>query len=140
MRDLLLPPIRRIMEADIPRSNMFSRLQRRPFLATLFLIAVPLFADNNSLSASRPEITGQTRMQMIRLLNAEYAFVRLPFPRGEKGLELKETGEMSPKESELRQQLARYGAAAKPGERVQITNIAVKGNAIRSGIYGKAKK
>ena len=118
---------------------MFSRLQRRPFLAVLFLIALPVFGDN-SLSASRPEITGQTRMQMIRLLNAEYAFVRLPFPRGEKGLELKETGEMSPKDSELRQQLARYGAAAKPGERVQITNVEFKGKAIRFEINGGPKK
>src|SRR4029077_208293 len=99
---------------------MFSRLYRWPFLATLFLLAAPLFADN-FLSASRPEISGQTRMQVIRLLNAEYAFVRQPFPRGENGLEWKETGEMCPKEAEIRQLLARDASAAKPGERVQIT-------------------
>src|SRR5438270_3993404 len=118
---------------------MSSRFYRRPFLATLLLIVTPLLADN-SLSASCPEITGQTRLQVIRLLNAEYAFVRLPLPHGKKGLQLKETGELSPKDAQLRQLLARYGAAAKPGERVQITDVQFKGKAILFEINGGPKK
>lgn len=75
-------------------------------------------------------------MQMIRLLNAEYVFVRKPFPIGEKGLVIKESGDISPNETQLRQLLARYGSVAKPGERVQITNVEIKNKGILFEING----
>ncbi len=77
---------------------------------------------------------------MIRLLNAEFVFVHKPFPIGEKGLVLKDTGELAPNEMQLRTLLAKYGWAAKPGERVQITNVEIKPKAIFFEINGGGKK
>src|SRR5438874_342022 len=126
--DLLLVAIRGIIGRTIPGSLMrFTPLCR--FILVSTLLVLPVFGDGTF--SSRPAISGETRMQLIRILNAEYVFVRKPFPLGQKGLVMKEeSGDISPNDMQLRQLLARYGSVAKPGERVQITNVEIKNKAI----------
>jgi hypothetical protein len=81
-------------------------------------------------------MTKETRMQMIRLLNAEYAWVRKSFPRGDKGLTLKSDGALSPSERDVYMQVVQKGAVARPGERVQITNVEFKGKKVVFEING----
>src|SRR5438270_13781490 len=103
--DLLLVAIRGIIGKAILGSSMrFTQLCRLT-VATILLV-LPAFGDG-ALS-SRPGISGETRMQLIRIINAEYVFVRKAFPLGQKGLVMKESGEISPNDTQLRQLLARY--------------------------------
>ena len=47
-----------------------------------------------------PKITKQTRMELIRLVNAELVYVRSPFPMGRDGLKLRD-GVVTPSGAEL---------------------------------------
>jgi hypothetical protein len=100
----------------------------RSTLAILALLigATPLLADNQSASSAR-EMTTQTRVTLIRDLNAERVFVRRPFPLGQKGLTIKD-GKVSPSEEEVQRMIAGYGPALKPGDSARITGIRFRGN------------
>jgi hypothetical protein len=105
----------------------------RVFIGIL-LLAIGAAADDAPavppIPANAPAMTRQTRMQMIRLLNAEFAFTHLPLPRGEKGLILKPNGQILPAGQELHMLLAKQGQAARAGDRVQITNIDIKDKSV----------
>ena len=70
----------------------------RSALAILAMLigATPLLADNRRAS-STPEMTEETRMTVIRDLNAEMVYIRRPFPLGHGGLTIK-NGKVSPSE------------------------------------------
>lgn len=112
-----------------------------PALIVTVLVATILsFADSKSSPAAKNEpMTKETRMLVIRSLNAELAFVRKPFPMGLKGLTIKD-GVVTPGDDELRMLIAQYGLAAKPGDRARITDIDIKGDRIRLEINGGPKK
>lgn len=99
----------------------------RSTLAILAMLigATPLLADNRG--ASSAEMTPQTRITVIRGLNAEMVFVRRPFPLGQRGLTIKD-GKVSPSEEEVQRMIAGYGPAVKPGDRAHITGIKFKGS------------
>ncbi len=82
----------------------------------------------------------RTRVEMIRLLSAEYAYAKMALPMGEKGLVLKVDGEFSPHGSELNQALVQQGTAAHLGERIQITNVEFKGHNILFEVNGGPRK
>jgi hypothetical protein len=90
--------------------------------------------------AGRPEISKETRMQLIRLVSAEYAFTQVPLPMGDKGLTLKSDGTLEPSGQGLARLIATRGAAARPGERVQISSIEIKDKSIVLEINGGPKK
>lgn len=81
-----------------------------------------------------------TRYQLIRLLNAEWIFVRKPFPQGETGLTMNSKGEITPEGSKLVQLVATKGPAARPGERAQITNVEFRDNSFLIEINGGPRK
>lgn len=115
----------------------------RNFDRSIFLKLAIVLISLGSLAAAdqtAPKISGKSRMELMRVMNAEFAYARASFPRGEKGLVLKADGKMTPEPLELRSLLATYGPAARPGERVQITNIEIKDNAIIFEINGGPKK
>lgn len=85
-------------------------------------------------------MSADTRYQLIRLLNAEWVFVRKPFPQGETGLTMNAKGEISPTGQKLVQLVASKGPAARPGERAQITNVEFRDNAIVFEINGGPRK
>src|SRR5689334_4801804 len=94
-------------------------------VSILLLVSLPAFADASDLK-SRPPMTKQTRLQVIRLLEAETAFTRKIFPQGEKGLVIDTSGKIKPDGQELTMMVANQGVAARPGERVKITSVEIK--------------
>ncbi len=116
---------------------------KRSYLAILVLLlaASICFADNppQKKQFSSERMTKETRMLVIRSLNAEFVFVRKPFPMGQTGLTIKD-GVVSPAEQQLEMLVAQYGMAAKPGDRAKITNIEIKDNRIHIEINGGPKK
>ena len=101
-------------------------LRSTTLLLITTLAAVSLWADKADKNAN-PKMTSQTRMQMIRGLNAELVFARRSFPVGQKGLTLK-NGKLAPSAEEVDRMVATYGPALKPGDRARITQVRFKGD------------
>jgi hypothetical protein len=89
---------------------------------------------------TRHPISEATRMQLIQIINAEFVRVRKTFPIGEKSITLSSEGEIKPSDGRLHQLAMAYGAAAKVGDRVQITNISFKEKGVYLEINGGPKK
>ncbi len=93
------------------------------------LIGATLLLADNPRASSTPEMTEETRMTVIRDLNAELVYIRRPFPLGRRGLTIKD-GKVSPSEEEVARMIAGYGPSVKPGDRANITGIKFKGNSV----------
>jgi hypothetical protein len=89
---------------------------------------------------SRPVLTDGTRMQLIRVMDAEFAHVRKYFPVGDKSMLIAPDGQIKPEDATLFRMAQTYGAAAKIGDRVQITNIVFHEKSIYLEINGGPKK
>jgi hypothetical protein len=102
---------------------------------------LPVSADDTKSQANAPsdKMTPQNRLQVMRDLTAERVYVRLPFPLGERGLEIK-NGVVTPTDQQVASLIAEHGLAAKPGDRVIITNVIVKEKSIVLEINGGPKK
>lgn len=88
----------------------------------------------------RPKISDGTRMQLISLMDAEFAHTRKYFPLGDKSLVINPEGLVSPGDAALFQQIQTRGAAAKIGDRVQITNIVFHEKSISLQLNGGPKR
>jgi len=77
----------------------------------------------------------QTRYEVIRDFEMQLVYARTAFPMGSKGLQLK-NGATTPAGEELRQALALYGPAIKPGDPVQISLVQIKADHIHFEING----
>jgi len=109
-------------------------------LAALFLTCVAVAvgsAQNPSgqKTDSPPPLSRQTRLDLIRLFDAELVFIRTPFPMGRKGLTLKD-GVISPSSTDLQAMIATWGPAVKPGDQARISAIEIKGDRIHFEING----
>lgn len=108
-------------------------------LAALLLVGLLVSADDKK-SPAAPKMDEVTRMQLIRAMNAEIVYIRRAFPMGYKGLVIK-NGQVTPNDDEVRNMVALYGPAVKPGDQARITNIQFKGdNKIVFEINGGPKK
>ena len=76
------------------------------------------------------------KLDLVRALNAEFAFTKKAIPMGEKGLVLPANGTLQPDDTELRHRLAINGTAAAVGARVQITDVEITDKAIRLDLNG----
>src|ERR1700746_3541959 len=92
-------------------------------------------APSNGASANVPHMSKQTRMELVRLLNAELVYVRSPFPMGKDGLKL-HNGVVTPSGPELQQLISMWGPAAKPGDASRITDVVFKDNYVHVEING----
>ncbi len=101
-------------------------------LTTLLLTALGLANDSQP---RKPEMSRQTRMDLIRAFNAELIYIRTTFPTGNKGLTLKD-GKITPSGSDLDKALAIWGPAMKPGEQAMITGIRLKNDRIHFELNG----
>ena len=113
-----------------------------PFLATaVLLLALPVFSDDAKTPHATPpeKMTPQTRLLVIRDLTAEHCFARHLFPMGGKGLQLK-NGVVTPGDQQLDRVIGEKGLAAKPGDRVVISNVIVKEKSIVLEINGGPNK
>ncbi len=110
--------------------------------ATAFLaLTISAFADDAKAPPKLPSerMTPQTRLLVIRDLTAERVFARRLFPIGEKGLQIK-NGVVTPSDAKVVALASENGAAARPGDRVVISNVVIKENAIVLEINGGPKK
>jgi len=108
------------------------------FLCTLLAVASASDqqpAGVKSQNGKAPGMSKQTRMDLIRLVNAELVYVRSPFPMGKDGLKLR-NGMVTPSGADLAQLMAMWGPAAKNGDAVRITNVVFKDNMIHVEING----
>jgi hypothetical protein len=88
----------------------------------------------------RSKMSDATRLEIIQVLNAELVHVRKTFPLGFKDITLTPDGKIKPEDSRLYQLAQSYGAAAKVGDRVQITNIVFREKSVYLEINGGPKK
>jgi hypothetical protein len=89
---------------------------------------------------SREALNNGTKMELIRLVEAEFAHTRKYFPVGEKNLIIEPDGTIKPDDAALYRTSQTIGAAAKIGDRVQITNISFRDKSIYLEINGGPKK
>jgi hypothetical protein len=96
-------------------------------------------SDQNSASqkpnSPPPRLSGQTRVELIRLFQSELVFIRTAFPMGRRGLTLKD-GVISPSGPELQSMMATWGPAVKPGDQARISAMEIKSDRIRFEING----
>jgi hypothetical protein len=88
----------------------------------------------------RQNLTDGTRMQLIRVMDAEFVHVRKNFPVGEKNMAIAPDGMVKPGDAQLYRMAQTYGAAARIGDRVQITKIVFHEKSIYFEINGGPKK
>jgi len=85
---------------------------------------------------SKTEMDPKTRLELIRLMQAEQGFAMRPFPRGHKGLTLAANGKLEPAGEEYVAMATSEGLSAKPGDRLVLTDIKVEHSKIIFGING----
>jgi hypothetical protein len=88
----------------------------------------------------RAKLNDGTKMQLIQLMDAEFARVRKYFPLGDKSLVIDPQGRVSPADADLFLQIQSRGAAANVGDRVQITNVVFREKTIYLELNGGPKK
>jgi hypothetical protein len=106
-----------------------------PALLLISVVTVVCLGEDKKPSDNAPEMSKQTRMDLIRAFNAELIYIRTTFPIGAKGLQLKD-GKITPSGSDLDHMIAMFGPAVKPGEQAMITDIRVKNDRIHFEING----
>jgi hypothetical protein len=74
---------------------------------------------------TKTELDPKTRLELIRLMEAEQGFAMRPFPRGHKGLTLAANGKLEPAGEEYVALATSEGLSAKPGDRVVLTDIKI---------------
>ena len=111
--------------------------------AGILLLAIPALGTDTSGSKNdaqgQTKMTSQTRILVIRSLQAEHVFAKTMFPMGTKGLRVKD-GKISPDEAGVQQLIAEEGMAAKPGDKIVISNVFVKDKSITLELNGGARK
>ncbi len=149
----------RIVDSEANRgTQMFSRVTRSLALSLVlapgtFLAgqAAQNFTDQPAASSipqsrpvlnldKRPKLSDGTKLQLIQIINAEFVRVRKTFPLGYKDVTLTPDGKVKPEDSRLYQLAMTTGAAAKVGDRVQITNIVFHDKSVYLEINGGPKK
>jgi len=74
---------------------------------------------------TKSELDPKTRLELIRLIQAEQGFAMRPFPRGHKGLTLAANGKLEPAGEEYVAMATTEGLCAKPGDRVVLTDVKI---------------
>jgi hypothetical protein len=93
------------------------------------------------VALSSQHLTNQGHMLLLRGLQAEFVFLRRTFPFSEVGLTLKaNTNQVGPDPQAVQREIATHGAAARPGDRGQITDVVIKDHTIVFELNGGPKK
>jgi len=74
---------------------------------------------------TKSELDPKTRLELIRLMQAEQGFAMRPLPRGHKGLTLEANGKLEPAGEPYLNMVTSQGISAKPGDRVVITDVKI---------------
>jgi hypothetical protein len=78
----------------------------------------------------KSELDAKTRLELIRVLEAEQGFAMRPFPMGHKGLTLEANGKLTPAGESYLDMATQFGLCAKPGDRVVLTDVKFEKNKI----------
>jgi hypothetical protein len=97
-------------------------------LGTVFLAAFQGPAAKNT------RLKPQSELAIVRYVDGEFAHVLKPLPSDRKGFHVRAGQPVD--EKALKQALANHGAAASPGDTIQITRIEFRSTQIRVGING----
>jgi hypothetical protein len=81
-------------------------------------------------------LDAKTRLELIRVLQAEQGFAMRPFPRGRKGLTLVANGKLEPAGEAYLNMVTESGTSAKPGDRLVLTDVKIDHNKIVFQING----
>jgi hypothetical protein len=76
-----------------------------------------------SVPLSKVEINPRTRIELLRVMQAEQGFAMRPLPCGHKGLTLVANGNLEPAGEAYLNLVTSDGLSAKPGDRVVITDV-----------------
>jgi hypothetical protein len=87
------------------------------------------------IASNAPHISKQSRFELIRDFETQLVYSRTAFPMGSKGLRLKD-GVITPNGEEMRQALALWGPALKPGDPAHISYIRIRDDHIHFEING----
>ena len=79
-----------------------------------------------NVALTKTELDPKTRLELIRLMQAEQGFAMRPFPRGHKGLTLAANGKLEPAGEAYVAQVTAEGLSSKPGDRIVITDVRIE--------------
>lgn len=75
---------------------------------------------------AKVSLNTKTKLELIRILQADQGFAMRPFPRGHKGLVLEANGLLRPAGEDYVEMVTKEGLSAKPGDRVVISDVKVE--------------
>jgi hypothetical protein len=85
---------------------------------------------------TKSELDPKTRLELIRVLQAEQGFAMRPMPKGHRGLTLEANGKLQPAGEAYLNMVTEEGMSAKPGDRVVLTDIKFDHNKIVIDLNG----
>ena len=117
---------------------------RTPAIVMVALLVMASFAVAGDKTApTGAKMDSQTRMELIRAINAEIVYMRRPLPMGKTGITIHD-GTITPSQQEIDGLISMYGPSVKAGDMARITAVQFKGdNKIVFEVNGgpqKAKK
>jgi hypothetical protein len=84
----------------------------------------------------KTELDPKTRIEVIRIMEAEQGFAMRPFPKGHKGLTLVANGKLDPAGEPYLDMITKEGTSAKPGDRVVLTDVKIEKSKIIFSLNG----
>jgi hypothetical protein len=81
-------------------------------------------------------LTGKTRQELIRMLDAEQGFAVRPVPKGGKGLVLQANGSLDPGGANYLHALEEKGVSVRPGDRVIVSDVKIENDRIVLDLNG----
>ncbi len=85
---------------------------------------------------SNTPLTGKTRTELIRMLDAEQGFAVRPVPKGGHGLGLHANGQLDPGGTNYLHALDEKGVSVKPGDRVILSDVKIEKDRIVFDLNG----
>ena len=82
--------------------------------------------EPTKVELSNTELDPKTRLEVIRIMEAEQGFAMRPFPKGHKGLTLVANGKLDPAGEPYLDMITKEGTSAKPGDRVVLTDVKIE--------------
>ena len=89
-----------------------------------------------SVPLTNSVLDAKTRLELIRLLQAEQGFAMRPFPRGHRGLTLTANGKLNPAGEGYLNMVVSDGLSAKAGDRLVLTDVKIDHSKIVFDING----
>lgn len=78
----------------------------------------------------------KTRLELVRVLQAEQGFAMRPIPRGHRGLTLRANGPLEPAGEAYLNMATNNGLSAKPGDRLVLTDLKIERDRILIDVNG----